>query len=56
MLGTHYNFWEETGNSRKKMWNHLALVLGCRNLWIFHLSYGRFGLYLLINLLNICIN
>jgi hypothetical protein len=37
------------------MWNHLALVLGpfaVGNLWIFHLSYGRFGLYLLINLLN----
>jgi hypothetical protein len=55
LIGTHYRFWEETGISRKRMWNHLALVLGpfaVGNLWIFHLSYGRFGMYLLINLLN----
>ncbi|MFS0638214.1 hypothetical protein AB1K84_20105 [Mesobacillus foraminis] len=55
LIGTHYNFWEERGISRKRMWNHLALVLGpfaVGNLWIFHFSYGRFGFYLLINLIN----
>ncbi|MDQ0233326.1 hypothetical protein [Metabacillus malikii] len=55
LIGTHYHFWDETGISKKRMWNHLALVLGpfaVGNIWIFHFSYGRFGLYILINLLN----
>lgn len=55
LIGTHYNFWEERGISRKRMWNHLALVLGpfaVGNLWIFHYFYGKFNFYLLINLIN----
>jgi hypothetical protein len=37
-----YNFRVEKGISRKRMWNHLSLVLGpfaVGNFWIFHLPY-----------------
>jgi len=55
LIGNVYNFWGEKGNLRKKMWNHLLLVLGpfsIGNIWIFHLTYRKFGLYCITNLLN----
>ncbi|MFH5779086.1 hypothetical protein [Heyndrickxia oleronia] len=53
-IGHHYNFWGLRGSSRKRMWNLLSIIayfsIGC--LWIFHLTFGKLKLYLLINLLN----
>ncbi len=53
-IGHHYDFWAVKGSSKKRMWNLLSILvyfsIGC--LWIFHLTFGKFKLYLLINLLN----
>jgi len=53
-IGHNYEFWTAKGSSKRKMWNLLSILsyfsLGC--LWIFHFTFGKFKLYLLINLLN----
>lgn len=54
-IGSNYGFWEIKGSSKKRMWNLLSLGLGyftIANLWIFHLTFGKFRLYFLINLIN----
>jgi hypothetical protein len=54
-IGHNYDFWEVSGGSKKRMWNLLSIVLGYFSLgclWIFHLTFGKFWLYLLINLIN----
>lgn len=55
LIGSQYNFWGSIGKSKKALWNHLLLVLGpfaIANLWIFHLTYGKFAQYMITNLLN----
>jgi len=54
-IGVHYEFWEVKGGAKKRLWNILTIVigifpLGC--LWIFHLTFGKFWLYVLANFLN----
>ncbi|PLS06680.1 hypothetical protein CVD27_07060 [Neobacillus cucumis] len=54
-VGIHYRFWAVKGSERKRLWNLLSIILGpfpvgC--LWIFHLTFGKFKLYLLANLIN----
>jgi hypothetical protein len=55
-IGSNYGFWNVKGaGSKRKMWNLLFLVLGYFSLgciWIFHLAFGKFRLYLLANLIN----
>lgn len=54
-VGSYYDFWEVNGRPRKKLWNILSLVLGLFPLgclWIFHLTFGKFWLYLAANLAN----
>lgn len=54
-IGVHYDFWKVKGGSKKKLWNILSIVLGYFSLgclWIFHLTFGKFWLYLLVNLTN----
>ncbi|PLS04046.1 hypothetical protein CVD27_12875 [Neobacillus cucumis] len=51
-IGSNYAFWDvKSGGTKRKMWNLLSLVLGyfplgC--LWIFHLTFGKFPLFLLV--------
>jgi hypothetical protein len=53
-IGNQYDFWGVKGSSKKRMWNLLSILsyfsLGC--LWIFHLTFGKFMLYIFVNLLN----
>lgn len=54
-IGSHYNSWEVKGSTKTRIYNILSVILGpfsVGTLWIFRLTYGRFWLYLLINLLQ----
>ena len=55
LIGNHYNFWETKDHPKKRMWNHLTLVLGpftLANFWIFNFTYGKFKRYFLTNIIN----
>lgn len=55
LIGTIFNFWGTKGSLKNRLINHIMLVLGpfaVGNMWIFRLTYGKFGLYLFTNLLN----
>ncbi|WP_394233930.1 hypothetical protein [Niallia oryzisoli] len=44
----------EKGGIKEKIYTDLSLILGpffSGTLWIFHLTYGRFGAYLLLNMI-----
>lgn len=54
-IGHHYGFWKVRGNSKKRMWNLVSLILGpfsIATLWTFHLTFGKFRNYLLFNIIN----
>lgn len=54
-VGTQYNFWKIKGNKKAKIYNLLAIVLGgfsVGTMWIFKLTFGKFWLYLLTNLIQ----
>lgn len=52
-FGTHYNFWRAKGGTKNKLYNLSSICLGSypvATMWIFKLTYGKFGIYLLTNL------
>jgi hypothetical protein len=54
-IGTHYNSWEVKGSTKTRIYNILSVILGpfsVGTLWIFHLTFGKFRLYVLTNLLQ----
>ncbi|WP_420541204.1 hypothetical protein [Priestia filamentosa] len=53
LLGRSYKWWKIKGGEKAATNNALAFVFGpyfIGNIWIFHLTYGKFWLYSLTNL------
>ncbi|MCU9614868.1 hypothetical protein OEV98_15090 [Caldibacillus lycopersici] len=51
-IGSYFNFWEIKGGNKARIYNLLSLLVGAFSvgtLWIFKWTYGKFWLYLLIN-------
>lgn len=54
-IGTHFNSWEVKGSTKTRIYNILSIILSpfsVGTLWILHLTFGKFRLYLLINFLQ----
>lgn len=54
LLGSPRNWWKAKGGTKTIANNGLTFTFGpyfVGNLWIFHLTYGRFWLYTLLNLI-----
>lgn len=54
-IGTHFNAWEVKGGTKTRIYNILSVILGpfaVGTLWIFHLTFGKFWLYSLTNLIQ----
>lgn len=53
VLSIPYKLWRVRGGFRRKIFNDFSFIFGpyfVGTIWIFHLSYGRFWLYSLLNL------
>lgn len=54
LLGISYKWWKVKGGKKAFTHNTLSFIFGpffVGNLWIFHLTYGKFWLYTIVNLI-----
>lgn len=55
-VGSHYNAWEvKSGGTKTRIYNILSVILGpfsVGTIWILRLTYGKFWLYVLTNLIQ----
>lgn len=54
-IGTHFNAWKVKGNAKTRIYNILSVILGpfsVGTIWILHLTFRKFWLYLLTNLIQ----
>ncbi|WP_462410313.1 hypothetical protein [Neobacillus sp. Marseille-QA0830] len=54
-VGSHYKAWEVKGSTKTRIYNILSVILGpfaVGTIWILHLTYRKFWLYALTNLLQ----
>lgn len=52
MLAIPFKWWTASGGVKNKIFNDLSFILGpfiTGTLWIFRFTYGKFGLYMLLN-------
>lgn len=54
VLNPIFNWWQVKGGTKYMVFDALAFIIGpffTINMWVFHLTYGKFSLYALCNLI-----
>jgi hypothetical protein len=52
MIAIPYKLWTIKGGLKRRLWGDLSFIFGpffAGTLWIFHLTYGKFWKYILLN-------
>src|SRR3954464_6669223 len=52
LLSVPFKWWTVKGGMKEKIFNDLSFILGpffVGTIWIFHFTFGKFGLYFLVN-------